>query len=142
MFLATELPCLTQHGSRELSAYKVHRMRQSSKQRFEEVSAFLKNELQELHDYIASPDGLLLEDDLSHSGNRHAEVHLRQLGMGLRQSMAMCCNLAEQMGTDLYQASCEANGMRAANGAVLAQLTLITGKVEGRVEELSRRRRR
>ena len=68
-------------------------------------------------------------------------MQLRQLGMGLRQSMVMCSNLAEQMGTDLYQATCEYLGMRAANGAVLAQQTLITGKVEGRVEELSRRRR-
>jgi hypothetical protein len=73
-------------------------MRQSSRRRFEEVSAFLKNELQKLHDNIARPDGLLLEDDLRHSGNRHAEVQLRQLGMGLRQSMATCSNLAKQMG--------------------------------------------
>jgi hypothetical protein len=135
---------------------------------------------------IISPGGLLLEDDLSHSGNRHAEEQLRQLGiqrqpprgraaaparhtaatatrksscassaysgnrhaeeqlrqlgMGLRKSMAKCRNLAEQMGTDLYQ-RCEV-GMRATNDAVLAQLTLVTGRVEGRVEELSWRRRR
>jgi hypothetical protein len=142
MFLIMELPCLTQQGSRELSAYKRDLLSKASVKECEKVFVFLKKELQEMHDGFSNPHGLLLEDDLSHSGNRHAEVQLRQLGMGLQQSVSMCRNLAEQLETDLYQRYKAVAGLRAANDAVLEQLTLVSGRVEGRINELMSRRRK
>ena len=142
MFLVTEIPQLTQRGDREMSFWKVHKMSESSSSRMREVFAFLMTVLQDLQDSISNHSGLLNQADLSHQGNRHAERDLRQLRLGLTQSLAMCRNLTEQIAYEATKATRERSPhllaeMRALSDAVLAQLTLISERVNRRVQELS-----
>ncbi len=108
-----------------------------------------------LHDDITDPEiydrgtlgvpqakGLLNHVDLSHRGNRHAEVELRSLRMGLHQLLAMCRSLAEQIAYETTKATGAKSApslseMKVATDAALAQLTLVSGKVDKRVQELS-----
>jgi hypothetical protein len=162
MFLMTEIPKLTQRGAREMSLHKVRAASNSSRENIPEVFAFLTKVLQDLHDDVTNPEiydvrefdgfdgirpvpqaiGLLLQVDLSHQGNRHAEVELRSLRMGFHQLLAMCRNLAEQIAYEATKATGEKSApslaeMKAANDAVLAQLTAFSKKVDQRVQELS-----
>ena len=62
--------------------------------------------------------------------------------MGLHQLLAMCRSLAEQIAYEATKATGEKSApslaeIKAANDAVLAQLTLVSGKVDERVQELS-----
>ena len=157
MFLMTEIPQLTQRGAREMSLHKVHGASNSSRKGMREVFAFLTTVLQDLHDRVTNPApdiyyrgamqtpqaiGLLHQVDLSHSGNRHAEVQLRSIRIGLHQLLAMCRNLAEQIAYEATKATGEKSvlslaEMKEANDAVLTQLTAFSIKVDQRVQELS-----
>jgi hypothetical protein len=100
------------------------------------LPALLKTELQEMQNVMASPRGRFLDDDLSHSRSYHTEDALLQFGMFMPQLIAMCHNLAEQMGNNVREAP---EDIRSANDTALAQLTLIAGRTEERFEELSGR---
>ena len=142
MFLVSEIPRLTQRGDREMSFWKVQKMSEHSSRSMKEVFTFLMTVLQDLQDNISNHSGLLNQVDLSHKGNRHAERDLRQLRLGLNQSLALCRNLTEQIA---YEATKATGGrsphllaeMKALNDAVLAQLTFISERVNRRVQELS-----
>jgi hypothetical protein len=150
MFLMTNIPRLTQRCAREMSLHKVEVMAKHSSESMREVFAFLTEVLQDLHDTITRPDldgwglplGLLNQADLRHKGNRHVEVQLRSLRMGLHQVLTMCRSLAEQIAYEATKATGENSAqslaeMKAANNAVLAQLTFVSGKVDQRVQELT-----
>ena len=142
MFLVTEIPQLTQRGDREMYFWKVQNMSEHSSRRMKEVFAFLMTVLQDLQDSISNHSGLLNQADLSHQGNRHAERDLRQLRLGLNQSLAMCRHLTEQIAYEATRATGERSPhllaeMKALNDAVLARLTFISESVNRRVQQLS-----
>jgi hypothetical protein len=140
MFLITELPNVTQKGARELSAHKVAYAKKWARKHLRDVLAFSTQALQDLHDKIAHPSGLL--NQVARHGhepdNRHAEVQLRQLLRGVHQLLAMHSSftafVAEDLPTESTQLLADIN---AASDVVLAQLTMISGKVNQRIQELS-----
>jgi hypothetical protein len=154
-FLTTEIPQLTQRGDREMSFHKVVKMSEHSGQAMQEVFAFLTRVLQDLHRTISSADpieqgglidvplpGLLMQRDLSHRGNRHAERDLRQLRAGLQMLQTMSRNLKAQIEYEVARAEGERSRvslaeMNTANDAVLARMTAIWEQVNQRIHELS-----
>ena len=141
MFLIMELPAVTQKGARELSAHKVAYASKWASQRLRDVLAFSTQALQDLHDKIAHPSGLL--NQVARHGhepldNRHAEVQLRQLLRGVHQLLAMHSSFTAFVAEDLLTESTQLLAdINAASDVVLAQLTMISGKVNQRIQELS-----
>lgn len=148
MFLITELPKVTQKGTREQSVYAVAAASKSASQWMRDVLAFLTQALQDLHDKIAHPSGLL--NHVARHGHeplddRHAEVKLRQLLRGVHQLLAMHSSftafVAEDLGPSTFHKHVQLLAdINAASDVVLAQLTMILGKVNQRIQELSRPR--
>ena len=143
MFLITELPNVTQKGARELSAHKVAYAKKWASQHLRDVLAFSTQALQDLHDKIAHPSGLL--NQVARHGhepldNRHAEVQLRQLLRGVHQLLAMHSSFTAFVAEDLHTRTQLLADINAASDVVLAQLTMISGKVNQRIQQLSRPR--
>jgi len=148
MFLIMELPQVTQKGARELSAHKVAYASDSASRGVKNALAFLTKALQNLHDKIAHPSGLL--NQVARHGhepgdNRHAEVQLRQLLRGMHQMLAMHSSftafVAEDLGTSTWHKDVQLLAdINTASDVVLSQLTMISDKVNQRIQQLSRPR--
>jgi hypothetical protein len=142
MFLIMELPAVTQKGARELSAHKVAYAKKQASQKLRDVLAFSTQALQDLHDKIAHPSGLL--NQVARHGhepwNRHAEVQLRQLLRGVHQLLAMHSSFTAFVAEDLPTGTQLLADINPVSDVVLAQLTMISGKVNQRIQELSRPR--
>jgi len=148
MFLITELPQVTQKGAREMSAHKVQFASDSASRGVRNALAFLTKALQDLHDGIAHPSGLL--NQVATHGhepgdNRHAEVQLRQLLRGVHQMLAMHSSFTAFVAEDLgpstsHQRVQPLSDINTASDVVLSQLTMISDKVNQRIQQLSRPR--
>jgi hypothetical protein len=144
MFLITELPQVTQKGAREMSAHKVAYASDSANRGVRNALAFLTKALQDLHDKIAHPSGLL--NQVARHGhepgdNRHAEVQLRQLLRGVHQLLAMHSRftafVAEDLGPSTWHKHVQLLAdINTASDVVLSQLTMISDKVNQRIQKL------
>ncbi len=148
MSLITMFPRLTQRGARELSLPKVAIQARWCSQSCREVFQFLNNVLQALHVRITSPAGLLNQTAVHWDGkfdgegnrNRHAEVELRALRMGLHQALEMCRSLTTLVAEEAQKVPGEHRRLAevlAANQLVLGQLTQVATAVNQRVQQLS-----
>ena len=148
MSLITMFPRLTQRGARELSLPKVALQARFASQGCREVFQFLNNVLQALHVRITGPAGLLNQTAVHWDGkfdgegnrNRHAEVQLRALRMGLHQALEMCRSLTTLVAEEAQKVPGEHRRLAevlAANQLVLGQLTQVATAVNQRVQQLS-----
>jgi hypothetical protein len=146
MSLITMFPRLTQRGARELSLPKVALQARFASQSCREVFQFLNNVLQALHVRITSPAGLLNqtavhgEQYCAGPANRHAEVQLRALRMGLHHALEMCRSLTTLVAEEAQKVPGEHRRLAevlAANQLVLGQLTQVATAVNQRVQQLS-----
>lgn len=130
-----------------MSVWRVAAAAEGASQQCRETFDFLMNLLQALHDRITGPAGLLSQQAIHgpHPANRHAEVQLRQLRMGLHQALAMCRQLTALVAEEASKIPGHHRHLADAitgNQLVLAQLTSIAGLVNQRVAELSAERGR
>lgn len=146
MSLITLFPLLTQRGARELSVWKVATQAKFASKQCREVFQYLNNVMQALHVRITSPTGLLNqtakhgEHNCVEPANRHAEVQLRGLRMGLHQALQMCRSLTTLVAEEAQKVPGEHRRLTevlAANQLVLGRLTLVATAVNQRVQQLS-----
>ena len=147
MLLITELPQVTQNGSREMSAFRVKAASDSASRGLRNILAFLTQALQNLHGEIAHPSGLL--NQVARHGhepgeNRNAEIQLRQLLRGVHQLLLMHNSFTAFVAKDLGSSTNPKGHVQlladihATSDIVLALLTMILDKVNRRIQELKR----
>ena len=131
-----------------MSAHKVAYASDSASRGLKDALAFQTQALQDLHDGIAHPSGLL--NQVARHGhepgdNRHAEVELRQLLRGVHQLLAMHSSFTAFVAEDLGPSASRQRvqllaDINTASDVVLAQLTMISDKVNQRIQQLCKPR--